>query len=139
MHDYLLALIGGSMIGAAAVTLMATHGSIMGVSGILNQLLPPTNRDWGWRLSFIGGVLLAPLLVAAVTGHRPIAEITSSLPILVTAGLLVGTGTALGNGCTSGHGVCGLSRLSTRSLVATSVFMFTAMLTVFVVGQFTGI
>lgn len=139
MHDYLLALIGGSMIGAAAVTLMGTHGSIMGLSGILNQLLPPTNRDWSWRLSFIFGVLLAPLLVAVVTGHRPIVEITSSFPILVTAGLLVGTGTALGNGCTSGHGVCGLSRLSTRSLVATSVFMFTAMLTVFVVGQFTGI
>ena len=107
------ALIGGGMIGAAAVLLMATHGRIAGISGIAARLLPPYEGDGvAGRLAFIAGIVAAPLLVVA--------------------GLLVGFGTVWGNGCTSGHGVCGLSRLSLRSLVATMVFMATAVATVFV-------
>ena len=130
MHEYLLALAGGAMIGLAAVALMATQGSILGVSGILNQLLPPKSSATDWRISFVLGVLLAPILTMLITGYAPNVDITRNLPLLIIGGLLVGVGTVLGNGCTSGHGVCGLSRLSTRSLVATAIFMITAIATV---------
>jgi len=131
MHEYVLALIGGVMIGLAALVLMATRGEIMGVSGIVRLLLPPIASGWNWRLSFIAGVFLSPLVAFHVFGYKPVIEITSSLPLLIGSGLLVGIGTVVGNGCTSGHGVCGLSRLSIRSAVATSVFMSIAILTVY--------
>lgn len=131
MHEYVLALIGGVMIGLAALMLMATRGEILGVSGIVRRLLPPIASGWNWRLSFIAGVFLSPLVAFHVFGYKPVIEITSSLPLLIGSGLLVGIGTVVGNGCTSGHGVCGLSRLSNRSAVATSVFMSIAIVTVY--------
>ncbi len=131
MHEYLQALIGGLMIGLAAVTVMASHGKIMGVSGIVSGLLPQSAVDWPWRVSFIAGVLAAPILVALFAGRQPSVELTDNLPMLISGGLLVGLGTVIGNGCTSGHGVCGLGRLSKRSLVATATFMGTAIVTLF--------
>ena len=132
MHEYLQALIGGLMIGLAAVTVMASHGKIMGVSGIVSGLLPQSAVDWPWRVSFIAGVLAAPILVALFAGRQPSVELTDNLPMLISGGLLVGLGTVIGNGCTSGHGVCGLGRLSKRSLVATATFMGAAIVTLFI-------
>jgi len=136
MHDYVLALIGGVMIGFAAVLLMAAHGQIMGVSGIVGKLLPPVGNDWQWRALFITGVVLAPLITLLVRGDLPDVTITKNPAVLAIGGLIVGVGTALGNGCTSGHGVCGLSRLSVRSIIATCVFMLSAIATVYVVRHF---
>jgi uncharacterized membrane protein YedE/YeeE len=131
MHEYLQALIGGLMIGLAAVIIMASHGKIMGVSGIVSGLLPRAAVDRSWRLWFIAGILAAPILLALFVGHQPSVELTDNLPMLISGGLLVGLGTVIGNGCTSGHGVCGLGRLSKRSLVATATFMGTAIVTVY--------
>ncbi|MBX2840117.1 MAG: YeeE/YedE family protein [Gammaproteobacteria bacterium] len=133
MHDYLLALIGGTMIGAAAVLLMASHGRIMGVSGIISRLMPPVANDWHWRIAFVIGVIVAPLIALLINGKLPSIQITHSPVVLAIGGLLVGTGTVIGNGCTSGHGVCGLSRFSVRSLVATMIFMLAAVITVYIV------
>ena len=126
-------LAGGALIGAAAVMLMAAKGRIAGVSGIAMRLLPPyADRELAGRLAFILGIAAAPLLVLLLTGAAPVPTIEATPPLLALAGLLVGFGAVWGNGCTSGHGVCGLSRLSLRSLVATGVFMATAIATVFV-------
>jgi uncharacterized membrane protein YedE/YeeE len=125
------ALLGGSLIGAAAVALMATSGRIAGVSGFASRLLPPyTDRAFAERAAFVLGLILAPVLFAQVAGAEAPAIALAS-PLIILAGLLVGFGAVWGNGCTSGHGVCGLSRLSVRSLVATVTFMATAMATVF--------
>lgn len=124
--------LGGALIGAAAVLLMATKGRIAGVSGIAVRLLPPhADREGAGRIAFILGIVLAPLLVGGAAGTLPVPSIEAGPAVLALAGLLVGFGAVWGNGCTSGHGVCGLSRLSVRSLVATGVFMATAMATVF--------
>lgn len=130
----LAALLGGAMIGAAAVLLLLATGRIAGISGIAARLLPPYD-DGGWagRAAFVAGLVAAPLVMSAATGAVPGMHIAAGPVVLVVAGLLVGFGTVWGNGCTSGHGVCGLSRLSPRSLVATLVFMATAFATVFVV------
>lgn len=138
MHDYLLALIGGSLIGLAAVILMAGTGNILGVSGILSRLLPPLMSDWMWRLVFVLGVILAPLLILLFRSTPIPIEITENSGLLIVGGLLVGVGTVTGNGCTSGHGVCGISRFSFRSIVATLVFLASAMLTVFVLQNLLG-
>ncbi len=138
MHDFIMALLGGAMIGLAAVLLMATNGSILGISGIASRLMPPLSADWQWRLVFIAGIFAAPLLLTLVTDSRPEIVITSSNALLIVGGLLVGLGTVIGNGCTSGHGVCGLSRLSTRSIIATGVFMFFAFATVFITQHILG-
>jgi uncharacterized membrane protein YedE/YeeE len=128
----LAALLGGGLIGAAAVALMGATGRIAGVSGIAVRLLPPyADAGLAGRLAFVLGIVAAPLLVALVTGQLPVPRIEATPPVLALAGLLVGFGAVWGNGCTSGHGVCGLSRLSARSLVATAVFMATAIATVF--------
>lgn len=126
-------LIGGGLIGLSAVMLMALEGRIAGIAGILSRLLPP-HRDGAFagRLALVAGLVMAPLLYAAVAGGLPVQRIEASGIVLVAAGLLVGFGSVWGNGCTSGHGICGLSRLSPRSLVATLVFMTTAIVTVFV-------
>jgi uncharacterized membrane protein YedE/YeeE len=127
------ALAGGGMIGAAAVLLMFTHGRIAGISGIAARLLPPYGSgDMAGRIAFVVGLVAAPLFAAA-SGAAPALHVSAGPLLLAAAGVLVGFGTVWGNGCTSGHGVCGLSRLSLRSLVATSVFMATAIATVFVV------
>ncbi len=128
----MLALIGGAMIGAAAVMLMAVQGSIMGISGIVSRLLPPLAADRMWRVSFLLGILAAPILWLLVTGRRPPVDITDNPLLLILGGLLVGAGTVIGNGCTSGHGVCGLSRVSGRSIIATGVFVGVAVATVWV-------
>jgi uncharacterized membrane protein YedE/YeeE len=125
-------LLGGALIGASAVALMGATGRIAGVSGIAVRLLPPYgDAGLAGRLAFVLGIVVAPLLVALVTGSLPVPRIEATVPVLAFAGLLVGFGAVWGNGCTSGHGVCGLSRLSVRSLVATAVFMATAIATVF--------
>jgi len=125
-------LLGGALIGAAAVMLMAAKGRIAGVSGIAVRLLPPyADSELAGRIAFILGIVMAPLAVLLVTGTAPVPTIETAPALLALAGLLVGFGAVWGNGCTSGHGVCGLSRLSVRSLVATGVFMTTAIVTVF--------
>jgi uncharacterized protein len=126
--------VGGAMIGLAAVLLMALKGRIAGVSGIASRLLPPyEDREFAGRLAFVAGLVAAPSLVWLASGRLPEQTIEAGMPVLVVAGLFVGFGSVWGNGCTSGHGVCGLSRLSVRSLVATVTFMATGILTVFVV------
>ncbi len=133
-YEFLHALIGGIMIGLAATLVMLSHGRVMGVSGIVARLLPPDiGSDWGWRLTFLAGVIAAPLLLVAFTGVPPAVSIEAGRPVLLLAGFFVGLGTVTGNGCTSGHGVCGLARFSRRSVVATGTFMGTAILTVFLV------
>jgi uncharacterized protein len=125
-------LAGGLLIGVAVAAFVLIHGRIAGVSGILGGLLRPAGRDVGWRIAFIGGLLAAPALNALFT-RFPAATIDASFPVVVLAGLLVGVGTRYGSGCTSGHGVCGISRLSPRSMVATATFMAAGFVTVFVV------
>jgi uncharacterized membrane protein YedE/YeeE len=124
-------LLGGLLIGVAAVWLMAANGRIAGVSGMLNRLVPP-DRDGSApeRAAFIAGLVVAPVIHVAAGGVL-VQTVTGNVPLLVVAGLLVGFGSTMGSGCTSGHGVCGLSRLSVRSLVATVVFMSAGMATVF--------
>jgi len=134
MHPYVLAFIGGGLIGVSAVLLMAFSGRIAGISGIVAGLLPPKPADdRTWRIAFILGLVLAPTVLAVTTGDNRIAPPTVGPALLVAAGLLVGVGTSLGNGCTSGHGICGISRLSPRSAAAVATFVATAMVTVFVV------
>lgn len=124
---------GGVLIGIAAALLILLLGRIAGISGILGVLLTRTMPgDRGWRIAFIVGLLAAPWVWQAVA-PLPAAVIDADTPTLVIAGLLVGVGTRLGAGCTSGHGVCGLSRMSLRSLAATMVFMLAGMATVFVI------
>jgi uncharacterized membrane protein YedE/YeeE len=132
------ALIGGVLIGAAAALLLVLNGRIAGISGILGGLLLPTSGEARWRLAFLAGMLAAPFLYRAAGGALPNVAIEASVPVLVVAGLMVGFGTCLGGGCTSGHGVCGIGRLSPRSLVATLVFMTTAVATVFIARHVMG-
>lgn len=115
-------LAGGILIGAAASILILFNGKIAGISGIVGGLLRPERGDIGWRIAFIGGLLGAPLIYRLIS-ESPAIQIDAGNGALIAAGLLVGVGTRYGAGCTSGHGVCGLSRLSPRSLVATLTFM----------------
>ena len=115
-------LAGGILIGVAASVLILFNGRIAGISGIIGGLLKPSGGDIGWRIAFIGGLLGAPLIYR-VTTELPTIEIDAGNGVLIAAGLLVGVGTRYGSGCTSGHGVCGISRLSPRSLAATLIFM----------------
>lgn len=125
-------LAGGILLGLASALYILLNGRLLGISGILGGLLRPQKGDAGWRLTFIAGLLVAPTLWGlfwpAVT-----PRIEAGWPVLVIAGLLVGWGTRYGSGCTSGHGVCGLSRLSPRSLVATLAFMGAGFATVFLI------
>jgi uncharacterized membrane protein YedE/YeeE len=123
-------LAGGLLIGLSAALLVMFNGRIAGVSGILGGLLRPGVGDIGWRIAFLLGLVLAPLAYAAVH-PLPVVQVDAGTGTLVAAGLLVGLGTRYGSGCTSGHGVCGLSRLSPRSLVATLAFMAAGFVTVF--------
>ena len=126
------ALAGGIVIGSSAALLLLLNGRIAGISGILGGLLRPAAGDAGWRIAFVAGLIFSPVLYA-LFARLPGATIEAGYPVLVLAGLLVGTGTRYGSGCTSGHGVCGLSRLSPRSLAATAAFMAAGFVTVFVV------
>ena len=131
-------LIGGLLIGASAALFLVLNGRIAGISGILGGLLHPTRSEVRWRLAFLAGLFIAPLVYVAVGGALPPVELDASLPLLIVAGLIVGFGTRLGAGCTSGHGVCGIGRGSPRSLAATAVFMVTAIATVFVTRHLIG-
>jgi len=126
------ALAGGGLIGLAAVLLMIFDGRVAGISGILGGLLPGVGEsDRAWRGAFVAGALVAPAAVAGLSGHWPTITVAAGPAALVVGGLLVGLGTGLGSGCTSGHGVCGMARLSGRSISATLTFMVTAAVTVF--------
>ena len=128
-----LSFLGGVLIGCAAWILILFCGRIAGISGIIGGVLSRGTPDRGWRLAFLVGIIISPLLYALVY-PLPAIEVSASWPILIIAGLLVGIGTRYGSGCTSGHGVCGLSRLSPRSLVATLTFMAVAFITVWLMG-----
>jgi uncharacterized protein len=132
-------LIGGAMIGLAAVLLMALHGRIAGISGIAAGLFPPDHDgNLAGRWAMIAGIVVAPLLYSVVTGAWAPMALEGGTEQLMIAGVLVGFGAVLGNGCTSGHGICGLSRLSVRSLVAVITFMLVAVITVFVMRHVVG-
>lgn len=130
-------LIGGILIGAAAVLFVLLAGRIAGVSGIVAGLLRPKSNDVGWRVAFVVGLVAAPFAYSLFAAIPPI-EVKATYPMLVTAGLLVGIGTRYGSGCTSGHGVCGLSRRSPRSLAATLAFMAAGFVTVYVLRHVLG-
>ena len=127
------ALAGGVLIGAAAVLFALFNGRIAGISGIVGGLLKPERGDVAWRVAFLAGLLAAPALYKIAVGGLPQLHIDAGMGRLLVGGLLVGIGTRYGSGCTSGHGVCGLSRLSPRSLVATLAFMGAGMAVVYAV------
>lgn len=132
------ALAGGALIGLAASMFLLLNGRVAGISGVIGGLFKPAAGDAAWRVAFVVGLLGAPLIYG-VFKALPALHIDASLGALVVAGLLVGVGTRYGSGCTSGHGVCGLSRLSPRSLVATAAFMVAGFATVFVLRHVLGI
>ncbi len=131
------ALAGGVLIGLAATLFVLLNGRIAGISGIVGGLLTPNRGDIAWRVAFVVGMLLAPTVWLAFT-QLPEIRIEAGYPLIVLAGLIVGISTRYGAGCTSGHGVCGLSRFSPRSLIATLAFMGTGFATVFVVRHLIG-
>ncbi|MER8575699.1 YeeE/YedE family protein [Mesorhizobium sp. M1338] len=130
-------LLGGALIGLSAALLMAFHGRIAGMTGILTGIIPPLSSEWRWRAAFLVGAVAAPLAYQAVGGH-----IAFSVPVptlaLIVGGLLVGIGVHFGAGCPSGHGICGMARLSPRSFAAVATFMITAFATVFIVRHVVG-
>lgn len=141
MTDFtpLLSLGGGLLIGLATVALMASHGRIAGINGIVNGILTTRfSQDWAWRAAFLAGMIASPLVMLGLTGNLPQISVPSSPMLLVAGGFLTGIGATFGSGCTSGHGVCGMSRLSARSIVATLTFMATAGITVFLIRHVLG-
>ena len=132
------AAIGGALIGLSAVLLMLLNGRIAGITGIAAGLLDPLSSDRGWRATFIVGLIAAPLTAVLLGFQLPIPELPVSYVTIAAAGLLVGFGTRLSNGCTSGHGVCGIARLSPRSIAATGIFMVAAMIVVAVTRHLVG-
>ncbi|MFQ5972772.1 MAG: YeeE/YedE family protein [Alphaproteobacteria bacterium] len=133
------AVLGGVLIGIAATILLWINGRIAGISGITYGLAPPVRADASWRLLFLAGLVLGTLLYRVASGDATTISIEAPMPLLVAGGLLVGFGTQMCGGCTSGHGVCGIARLSKRSMVATLTFMATAGATVFVVRHILGV
>ena len=131
------ALIGGGLIGIAIAMFLMINGRIAGISGIVGGLLRPKPGDTFWRIAFVLGVIAAPVLYG-VFAILPESRVDAEWPMLVVAGLLVGLGTRYGSGCTSGHGVCGMSRLSPRSILATATFMSFGFVTVYVVRHLIG-
>ena len=130
---------GGALIGFAAVLFLAINGRIAGISGLVRRLLPPYSApSFGESALFVVGLILTPVIWTVATGEAVYQTVASSLSLNAVAGLLVGFGTILGSGCTSGHGVCGLSRFSKRSLVATLTFMATGVITVFLIRHVVG-
>ncbi len=125
------AALGGVLIGAAAVLFMALNGRIAGISGIAAGVLAPAAGDWGWRLAFLAGLVAAPFSVWLVAGDKPPFDPVHPVWLTMIGGVLVGFGARLGGGCTSGHGVCGMARLSNRSIIATLVFMGVAIVVTF--------
>jgi len=136
----LTSLLGGALIGISAVILLASHGRVAGISGIVSRLLPPSiDRPWLMQgIIFLAGLLFAAPLWTVTSGALPMQLVSENAPLMIIAGLLVGFGSVLGNGCTSGHGVCGVSRGSARSIAATATFMATAFGTVFILRHVLG-
>lgn len=135
----LQSLAGGILIGAAAVLLMFLQGRIMGATGILSGLMAgEMPGDKGWRAAMIAGMIAGPLLVLAARGQMPAVDVPVSLPLILVGGFIVGLGVSFGSGCTSGHGVCGMARLSKRSVAATATFMLVCFVTVYVVRHVLG-
>ena len=133
-------LIGGMLIGLSATIMLLLHGRVTGISGIIGGALDPRRHpsERPWRFAFLGGLLLGAIPLLIFMPQYFAIEVDRSTAAIVAAGALVGVGTRLGSGCTSGHGVCGISRLSPRSMVATGTFMFTGAVTVWVVRTFFG-
>ncbi|MYM67975.1 YeeE/YedE family protein [Pseudoduganella sp. FT55W] len=127
-----VALAGGVLIGLAAALFVIFNGRIAGISGILGGLIKPRRDDIGWRVAFIAGLVIAPVIYA-LFWKLPEVQIEADSTTLIIAGLIIGLGTRYGSGCTSGHGVCGISRLSPRSIIATIVFMMAGFIAVFLV------
>ncbi|MBQ0796688.1 YeeE/YedE family protein [Zhongshania sp.] len=132
------AIIGGAMIGLAALVLMWSVGRIAGISGIVAGAILEAEDERNWRLLFLAGLFIGALIASVITGALDDVSSIASTPVLIVAGLLVGIGTRMGGGCTSGHGVCGISRFSQRSIVATAVFMASGAATVFVIRHLLG-
>ncbi len=124
------AAMGGALIGLAAALLMLLTGRVAGISGIFGGCLAFGATDKGWRIAFVAGLILAPLIAGWAGYPMPSPQMPASWTVVIAAGLLVGFGARLGGGCTSGHGICGIARLSVRSIAATAIFMFTAMVIV---------
>lgn len=131
------ALIGGLIIGVSAALFILMNGRIAGISGIIGGLLKPMKHDVLWRVAFVAGLFMAPTLYS-LFAQMPDIQVDTNYPLLVLAGLLVGIGTRYGSGCTSGHGICGISRLSPRSIIATCVFMSSGIITVFIMRHVFG-
>jgi uncharacterized membrane protein YedE/YeeE len=131
-------LLGGMILGVAAALYVFLHGRILGISGIVSGLLHPKLTDFAWRFSLVLGLVCAPFFAALFFGIFPVIEIESDWIAIVIAGLLVGFGAQYGSGCTSGHGICGLSRLSPRSLVATLSFMSAGFIIVYAIRHLIG-
>ena len=132
-----ISLIGGLLLGTSTVILLLGIGRIAGISGIVSSVLKPKNIEM-WQVLFIAGLIVSPLLYS-LARPLPVIEITTSIPLLIAAGLLVGFGTRLGSGCTSGHGICGNARLSPRSMAATVTFMLFGILTVYIGRHVSGL
>jgi len=132
------AAVGGGLIGLSAILLMLLNGRIAGITGLFAGLIDPVAADRGWRATFVVGLIAAPLTAALLGYAIPVPHLPTSFVTVVVAGLLVGFGTRLSNGCTSGHGICGIARFSPRSIVATGVFMFAAIVVVAVTRHVIG-
>jgi uncharacterized membrane protein YedE/YeeE len=130
---------GGALIGLAAVFLMATLGRVMGATGILAGLLHPAGwPDWSWRAAVLAGMVSGPAVLMLLTGQLPSVQVPASSTMLIVGGFIVGIGVTFGAGCTSGHGVCGMARLSPRSIAATLTFMMTTGITVYLIRHVIG-
>ena len=130
---------GGALIGLAAVLLMGTMGRILGATGILAGLMQPASlSDWSWRAAVLLGMVSGPIVVMLITGEMPAVQVPISTTMLVVGGFIVGVGVTYGAGCTSGHGVCGMARLSPRSIAATLTFMLTTAITVYLIRHVFG-
>ncbi|MCA0043636.1 YeeE/YedE family protein [Celeribacter litoreus] len=135
----LISLIGGLMIGASAVLLMLLRGRVFGATGILAGFMSPQgSSDWAWRAALLFGMATGPIAYLIVTGEMPDIQVPVSTGALIVGGFIVGIGVTYGSGCTSGHGVCGMARLSPRSIVATLSFMVSTAVTVFVIRHVIG-
>ncbi|MGL3045644.1 YeeE/YedE family protein [Acinetobacter pecorum] len=136
MHDFLIAFIGGLMLGLSVVGYLYVNGRIAGISGLVGQVLNPKTVFKTPAIWFLSGLIITPFIYSLFV--QPEIELNASPLMMIMAGLLVGFGTRLGSGCTSGHGICGISRLSKRSIVATMTFMFAGFVTVYIIRHITG-
>lgn len=133
----LMSFAGGLLIGLSALLLMLTWGRIAGMTAIIGGILPPLGADWSWKAAFLAGAILAPFALS-MSGYTVEYAVPVSTTALVVGGLIAGIGVTFGSGCTSGHGICGIARLSRRSIAATATFMAFAIATVFVIRHILG-